>query len=228
MGDVQVELQDVQVHAGDCCILSEVSFSCCSGEWTLLCGPSGCGKSTLLRTINGLSTPSRGRVFNLGTWLPGRGRKDARRAWKQTGTVLQEVALFETKTVLANVILGARAAGISAQQARSTSIEWLERFGLADRKNSFPASLSGGERQRVALARAFARRPRLLLLDEPTSALDKDTAAIVRSAIAELLDGGACVIMSSHRPDEVIDLCTQRIDLEQGAITERSHPDTGP
>ena len=227
MAEVQVELSGVGVKVAECCVLSDVSFACRAGEWTLLCGPSGCGKSTLLRTINGLCLPTEGKVFSLGTWLPGRGRKEARRVWQQTGTVMQEIALFETKTSLANVELGCRATGLGKAEARRPAMNWLERFGLADRAGAFPASLSGGERQRVALARAMARRPRLLILDEPTSALDRDLAVVVRDAIVELVCDGTCVVMSSHRPDEVSDLCTQLITMERGAVPQIAPQSSG-
>lgn len=220
MADPSIALEDVHVRVKDCCILDDVSLSSGTCEWTLLVGPSGCGKSTILRTINGLCPPSKGRVLNLGTWLPGRNRHEARKAWRSTGTVLQEVALFETRTVLTNVELGCRAAGLPADKARSEALSWLDRLGLVDRAADHPASLSGGQRQRVALARAFAPRPRLLLLDEPTSALDHATAQVVLDGISELVENGTCVVMSSHRPEEVGVRCTRCVVLDGGRVVQ--------
>src|SRR5262249_48284444 len=151
-------------------LLEGVSFECCEGEWTLIHGPSGAGKSTLLRALNGLRVPDRGRISILGTTIPGRSRREARRVWRQTGTVLQSVALFETKTARQNVELALRTTGMPRALARQRAGEWLERVRLNGKVDEYPARLSGGECQRVALARALAIGPRLLVLDEPTSA----------------------------------------------------------
>jgi ABC-type polar amino acid transport system ATPase subunit len=216
MGEHAVAFEQVQVRINDCEVLRDVSFSSGPGDWTLLVGPSGAGKSTVLRTLNGLHTPARGRAFSLGTWLPGRSRRQARQVWRATGTVLQELALFETRSAIGNVELGCRAAGKSAAEARVAALAWLDRLGLAGQAHNYPATLSGGQRQRVALARALAPRPRLLLLDEPTSALDCETAEVVLDAIGELVAEGTCVVMSSHRPEEVGSRCTQRVAMDAG------------
>lgn len=200
-------------------LLRDVSFTCLPGEWTLVHGPSGAGKSTLLRSINGLHALTQGFIETLGTRIPGRNSREARAAWRRTGTVQQELALFETRTALQNVELGARAAGLDPVAARALAMVWLERLKVADKAHEYPARLSVGQRQRVALARAFIVRPALLLLDEPTSALDAQTARVVLGVLAEMVQRGATVIMSSHRIDEVAGLCDQRIALEGGRVS---------
>jgi polar amino acid transport system ATP-binding protein len=142
--------------------------------------------------------------------------------------VLQEVALFENKSAHANVELGLHAAGLSKREARQTALGWLDRFGIVDKSNAYPWRLSGGERQRVALARALARRPRLLILDEPTSALDSVMARIVLKAVKELVSEGATVVMSSHRPSEMLDFCDQRVALDDGRVVMRAASNTAP
>ena len=216
---VNVRCCELQVCIGTAKIIHNVTFDCCQGEWVVVTGPSGAGKSTLLRAINGLCPPSAGRVWALGSWIPGRPRREARRVWRRTGTVLQELALFETRTAAGNVELGLSAAGHDRRSARREALTWLEQFGLADKTNEYPGSLSGGERQRVALARAIAPRPQLLVLDEPTSHLDHGSAKIVLTAIKELVHQGATVVMSSHRVEEVAALRTCHIVLECGRIT---------
>ena len=218
MAEQAAALEQVGVRINRCEILHDVSLSSGPGDWTLLVGPSGAGKSTVLRTLNGLHTPERGRAFSLGTWLPGRSRRHAREAWRATGTVLQELALFETRSVIGNVELGCRSAGMNAARARAAALSCLDRLGLAEHASHYPATLSGGQRQRVALARALAPRPRLLLLDEPTSALDCATAEIVLDAIGELVAEGTSVVMSSHRPEEVGKRCTQRVAMDAGRV----------
>lgn len=226
MGDsAAVRVCELSVHVGRARLLEDVCFECPTGEWTLLAGPTGAGKSTLMRVINGLSTPSRGQVWTLGTAIPGRGRRQARAVWLRTGTVLQEIALFETKSALGNVEIALVTRGLKRRAARDEAIAWLERLNLAEKVNEYPWRLSGGERQRVALARALAPRPELLVLDEPTSALDNATAAIVFECIRELVAAGTTVIMSSHREDEVVRFCDQRVALQRGRVIDVTRRD---
>jgi ABC-type multidrug transport system ATPase subunit len=220
--DIAVRVRDVTFDYRGTSILEELSFDCSQGEWVLLAGPSGAGKSTLLRIINGLQLPTRGRVWTLGSPIPGRGRRQARAVWRQTGTLLQEVALFETKSARGNVQLALTATGVDRITARTEAAAWLERLGIGDKADAYPWRLSGGERQRVALARALAPRPTLLLLDEPTSALDSAMAAVVFETIDELRKAGTTVIMSSHREDEVAAMCDQRIGLSRGRIVGKT------
>jgi len=216
---VNVRCCDPNVCVGNITIIRDVTFSCCSGEWTVLAGASGAGKTTLLRTINGLCPPAAGRVWALGSWLPGRSRREAQRVWRRTGTVMQDLALFETQSAVANVALALRATGMSRTAAGAEARSWLERLGLDEKVNAYPHALSGGERQRVAIARALAPRPQLLILDEPTAHLDDGSAKIVLAAIKELVDGGATVVMSSHRESEVAPYQTCRITLEAGSVS---------
>jgi ABC-type methionine transport system ATPase subunit len=217
---ITIRLTEVSVRIKDCWVLEEVSFVCHSGEFVLLEGPSGSGKSTLLRTINGLRLPTSGRIEVLDSSIPGRSRREARHVWRETGTVLQDVALFETKTARQNVELALRTCGRDRREASAEAIHWLARLGVADKTESYPCELSGGQSQRVALARALATRPRLLIMDEPTSALDQDTARTVLEAICELVDGGTTAVVSTHRVDEVADLCDQHVALRNGRLLD--------
>lgn len=222
MGDacVNVRCCELEVCVGAARVIRNVTFDCCAGEWAVITGPSGAGKTTLLRAINGLCPPSAGKVWALGSWIPGRSRREAQQAWRNTGTVQQELALFATRSAESNVALGLRAAGYDPRSARREARAWLERFGLADKAAEYPGRLSGGERQRVAIARALAPHPSLLLLDEPTAHLDHGSARIVLAAIKDLVSDGATVIMSSHREQEVAPLRTCQIVLETGKPTE--------
>jgi ABC-type methionine transport system ATPase subunit len=185
----------------------------------VITGPSGAGKTTLLRAINGLCPPTAGRVWALGSWIPGRSRQEAQHAWRNTGTVQQDVALFTTRSAAANVEIGLRSAGQDRQAARREARAWLDRMGLGDKAAEYPGRLSGGERQRVALARALAPRPQLLILDEPTAHLDHGSAKVVLLAIRDLVRDGATVVMSSHHKEELASLRTCEIVLEAGQVT---------
>jgi ABC-type multidrug transport system ATPase subunit len=215
-----VRVRDVSVRAGAVSLLDGVSFDCLEGQWTLLAGPTGAGKTTLMRAINGLLLPSAGRIWTLGSAIPGRTRREARAAWLQTGTVLQGVALFETKSARGNVEIGLVTHGVQRPAARREAAAWLERLNLADKIDEYPWRLSGGERQRVALARALAPRPQLLILDEPTSALDLATARIVLDCISALVAEGSAVLMSSHREQEAAELVHQRVALRAGQVVD--------
>jgi len=219
-GCVNVRCCDLTVCVGEATLIEGVSFDCCSGEWIVLSGPSGAGKTTLLRAINGLCPPASGQVWALGSWMPGRSRKEAAQAWRRTGTVQQELALFESMSAEDNVAAALRRRGRSRPETRRLARAWLERFGLEDKRGEFPHALSGGERQRVALARALAPAPQLLILDEPTSQLDDGSARIVLAAVKDLVHQGATVVMSSHRGAEVESLQTCRIQLEAGRVTQ--------
>jgi len=216
---VSVRCCELAVCVGAAKIIDGVTFDCCKGEWIIISGPSGAGKTTLLRAINGLCPPTAGRVWALGSWIPGRSRQEAQRAWRSTGTVMQDVGLFSTRSAIGNVEMGLRSAGSNAMAARQEARYWLERLGLEDKATEYPVRLSGGERQRVALARALAPRPQLLILDEPTSHLDHGSARIVLSAIRDLVRDGATVIMSSHRKEEVEALRTCEIVRDAGRVT---------
>jgi ABC-type sulfate/molybdate transport systems ATPase subunit len=199
-------------------VLKEMSFQCKVGQLTLVHGPTGAGKSTLLKAINGLYIPDRGQLCVMGTMIPGRRRRHARAVWRQTGTLLQDIALFETKTAQDNVALGLRVIGVDRSTAREHARAWLERLQLGSKTAAYPCHLSGGERQRVALARALAPAPRLLVLDEPISALDQKMASIVMAEIKALTEQGSTVIMVSHRVGEIFGLCHQHIELRDGRI----------
>lgn len=208
-----VACADLAIGFGECELVSNLNFSCHQGECLVITGPSGSGKTTLLQTLNGLCLPRHGHVRVLGSSLPGRTAREAQRAWRQTGTVQQDAALFETKSVLGNVELALRVAGYSRTRARQEGIAWLRRLGLGDKMHEPPRRLSGGQQQRVALARALSTRPKLLILDEPTSHLDYGLARDVLSLALDLVKQGSALIMATHRIQEAEEVASSHVAL---------------
>ncbi|RGA05912.1 ABC transporter ATP-binding protein [Microbispora triticiradicis] len=180
--------------------LREVSVNIPGGSFTAVMGPSGSGKSTFLHCAAGLDTPSSGSVRLGGTELSGMDETwltELRR--QRIGFVFQAFNLVSSLTVLENITLPMRLAGVRADRA------WLEeivgRVGLAGRTGHRPAQLSGGQQQRVAIARALVTRPQVVFGDEPTGALDTMTARDVLRLLREVVDGlGQTVVMVTHDP----------------------------
>ncbi|TLP62199.1 ABC transporter ATP-binding protein [Microbispora triticiradicis] len=180
--------------------LREVSVNIPGGSFTAVMGPSGSGKSTFLHCAAGLDTPSSGSVRLGGTELSGMDETRLTELRRQRiGFVFQAFNLVSSLTVLENITLPMRLAGVRADRA------WLEeivgRVGLAGRTGHRPAQLSGGQQQRVAIARALVTRPQVVFGDEPTGALDTMTARDVLRLLREVVDGlGQTVVMVTHDP----------------------------
>ncbi len=214
---------DLAIGRGERAIVRGLNFSCREGECLIITGPSGSGKSTLLLTLNGLCLPRHGQVRVLGTSLPGRTAREAQRAWRNTGTVQQDAALFETRSAVGNVELALRVVGYGRRRARQEAATWLRRVGLDDKLHEPPRRLSGGQRQRVALARAMCTRPKLLILDEPTSHLDYRLAGDIISLARDLVRQGSALIMATHRVQEAEEFATAHIALtDNTSVPERS------
>ena len=187
-----------------------------------LLGPSGGGKSTLLRVIGGLETPNEGSVSIDEQAIPQQ-ENPLRLFRSHIGTVFQSWNLFPHLDALANVMLPLTSVhGVSNEEARTRSLELLDRLHLADHANKRPAELSGGQRQRVAIARAVAIRPKLLLFDEPTSALDPEMTAEVLEVIADLKSEGRTFILVTHAMNFARTVADQVAFLANGQILEQA------
>ncbi|MFG0319023.1 MAG: ABC transporter ATP-binding protein [Planctomycetota bacterium JB042] len=184
--------------ARDLTVLDGVSFEAAAGETLAIVGPSGSGKSTLLGLCAGLDRPTRGRVVLAGEDLDALD-EDARAELRarRVGFVFQSFRLLPTLTALENVRVPAEILGDEAADAFAH--ELLERVGLGDRLDHYPAQLSGGEQQRVALARAFCNRPGILFADEPTGNLDGETGrAVVESLFGLNREHGTTLVLVTH------------------------------
>src|SRR5207248_3235549 len=189
---------------GDVHALVDVDLTVDRGELVVVIGPSGSGKSTLCRVINRLEPLDSGRIVFDGSPLPVEGKALAR-ARADIGMVFQAFNLFAHKTVLQNVMLGpVKVRDIPKEEARERAMELLERVGIADKADSYPAELSGGQEQRAAIARALAMEPKLMLFDEPTSALDPEMIKEVLDVMRELAAEGTTMLVVSHETGVVL------------------------
>jgi glutamate transport system ATP-binding protein len=220
-----VVLERVNKHFGPVHALRDVDLTISAGEVVVVIGPSGSGKSTLCRAINRLEPIDSGRILVDGQPIPEEGRELARfRAG--VGMVFQSFNLFAHKTVLDNVTIGPiKVLKLSKTDARARALRLLERVGIADKADRFPAELSGGQAQRAAIARALAMEPKLMLFDEPTSALDPEMIKEVLDVMQELAKEGTTMLVVSHEMGFARSAADRVVFMDAGAIVESAPPD---
>ncbi|BFO16793.1 amino acid ABC transporter ATP-binding protein [Streptomyces sp. KM77-8] len=224
-GEPLIELRDVNKYFGDLHVLQDIGLTVGRGEVVVVIGPSGSGKSTLCRAINRLETVQSGTILLDGRPLPHEGKALARlRA--DVGMVFQSFNLFAHRTVLQNVSLGqVKVRGRKKEDADRRSRELLDRVGVADQADKYPAQLSGGQQQRVAIARALAMEPKAMLFDEPTSALDPEMINEVLEVMRQLADEGMTMIVVTHEMGFARSAAHRVVFMADGRIVEDRAPD---
>jgi glutamate transport system ATP-binding protein len=220
-----IELRDVNKHFGDLHVLQDINLTVGRGEVVVVIGPSGSGKSTLCRAINRLETIESGEIVLDGQPLPEEGKPLARlRA--DVGMVFQAFNLFAHKTVLQNLSLGqVKVRGRRKEDADKRSRELLDRVGVADQADKYPAQLSGGQQQRVAIARALAMEPKAMLFDEPTSALDPEMINEVLEVMKQLARDGMTMIVVTHEMGFARSAANRVVFMADGRIVEDRTPE---
>jgi glutamate transport system ATP-binding protein len=219
-----VEVRGVRKAFGDFEALRGVDLDIARGEKVALVGASGSGKSTLCRCINRLETVTSGTITLDGKPLPQEGKALAElRA--QVGMVFQSFNLFPHYTALENISLAPiNVRKVAKAAAEVEAKELLERVGLADKAQNYPAELSGGQQQRVAIARALAMHPQLMLFDEPTSALDPEMIAEVLEVMSELAADGMTMLVVTHEMGFARHACDRVCFMDAGQIVEENTP----
>ena len=194
-----------------------------AGQVFGLIGHSGAGKSTLLRLINRLEEPSGGRIVIDGEDITALDAPGLRRFRQQVGMIFQHFNLLASKTVAANVALPLQLAGeLGSSEIASRVSQLLQRVGLAEHADKYPAQLSGGQKQRVGIARALATEPKILLCDEATSALDPQTTGQVLQLLAEInRELGLTIVLITHEMDVIRRVCDQVAVMDAGVIVEQ-------
>ncbi len=220
-----VVLEKVNKWFDDLHVLRDIDLSVDVGEVVVVVGPSGSGKSTLCRCINRLEPIDSGTILVDGAPLPEEGKELARLRAK-VGMVFQSFNLFAHKTVLQNVTLGpVKALGQPRAAARERAMELLERVGIAEKADRYPAELSGGQQQRAAIARALAMGPKVMLFDEPTSALDPEMIKEVLDVMVELAEEGTTMIVVSHEMGFARSAAQRVVFMDGGRIVEVAPPE---
>ncbi len=215
----------VNKHFGELHVLREITLEVPRGQVVVVLGPSGSGKSTLCRAINRLEPIDSGEIAVDGVPLPAEGKAlAALRA--DVGMVFQQFNLFAHKTILENVMLAPVKVRKTAQaEARKTAMELLERVGIANQADKYPAQLSGGQQQRVAIARALAMRPKVMLFDEPTSALDPEMVQEVLDVMTGLAKDGMTMLVVTHEMGFARRAADRVLFMADGEIVEDATPE---
>ncbi|MFB4315382.1 amino acid ABC transporter ATP-binding protein [Actinomadura sp. 21ATH] len=220
-----VEVEHVNKHFGDLHVLKDINLTVNRGEVVVVIGPSGGGKSTLCRSINRLEPINDGVIRVDGKELPKEGRELAKlRA--DVGMVFQSFNLFAHKTILDNVTLGPiKVRKSSKSEAEKHAMELLDRVGIANQAQKYPAQLSGGQQQRAAIARSLAMKPKVMLFDEPTSALDPEMVNEVLEVMTGLARDGMTMIVVTHEMGFARRAAQKVVFMADGQIVEENTPD---
>ena len=214
-----IELQDVVVAYGDRVILDHVDLTIEDGETLVVLGGSGAGKSTILRLIIGLQRPNSGRILVDGVDVVGLSEDEFNKVREKMGMVFQQFNLFPHLTVLDNITLAPiKVKKMPKAEAEKLARELLNKVGLADKEDSYPAQLSGGQQQRIAIARALAMQPDIMLFDEPTSALDPEMVGEVLSVMKDLADGGMTMVVVTHEMGFAREVASRVLFMDGGYV----------
>jgi len=237
MGDSTPALvvEDLHKRFGEVEVLKGVSLSAKDGDVIAMIGSSGSGKSTFLRCINLLETPDSGRVSVGGELIRMRptrqghavpeDSKQVDRIRSRLGMVFQSFNLWSHMTVLENVMEApVHVLKVAKAEARERAVALLNKVGIGDKGDYYPAHLSGGQQQRAAIARALAMEPQVMLFDEPTSALDPELVGEVLKVMRQLADEGRTMIVVTHEMGFAREVATEVLFLHQGRVEEQGPP----
>ncbi|WP_132876729.1 amino acid ABC transporter ATP-binding protein [Tamaricihabitans halophyticus] len=219
-----IRMAGVDKYFGQLHVLRDINIEVPSGQVVVVLGPSGSGKSTLCRAINRLEPINSGTIEVDGKPLPAEGKALAGlRA--DVGMVFQQFNLFSHKTIVDNVTLApVKVRKQSAAEAKKAAMALLDRVGIANQAEKYPAQLSGGQQQRAAIARALAMQPKVMLFDEPTSALDPEMVQEVLDTMAGLAKDGMTMLVVTHEMGFARRAAHRVVFMADGEIVEDSTP----
>lgn len=221
----QLEIIDLHKRFGELEVLKGVTMKVEKGEVVVIIGPSGSGKSTLLRCINRLEEPTSGKILLDGVDITN-SKIDINKVRQRIGIVFQQFNLFPHLTALQNVTLAPiKIKKMSKREAEELGMRLLEKVGLADKADYYPAQLSGGQQQRVAIARALAMNPEVMLFDEVTSALDPELVKEVLDVMKQLARDGMTMVVVTHEMGFAREVGDRVIFMDGGVIVEEGKPE---
>ena len=225
MAGAAIEFKGVNKWFGKLHVLRDIDLAIARGEVVVVCGPSGSGKSTLIRCVNVLERFQKGDLNVLGESLAAP-RLNLAKLRSRVGMVFQQFNLFAHMTVLQNIMLAPmKVKGVSRNEAEKTARRLLERVGIPQRADYYPANLSGGQQQRVAIARALAMSPQVMLFDEPTSALDPEMINEVLEVMTDLAKEGMTMMCVTHEMGFARRVAHRVIFMDEGQVIEQNAPE---
>jgi len=220
-----IRVEAIDKWYGELHVLKGLSLDVAEGEVVVIIGASGSGKSTLLRCMNFLEIAQQGKIYLDGEHIKPI-NKLLNRVRQDMGMVFQHFNLFPHMSVLQNVIEGpVHVKGMPKKEARELGLHLLEKVGLEDKPETYPAMLSGGQKQRVAIARALAMQPKVMLFDEPTSALDPELVGEVLGVMEELGKEGMTMVVVTHEMWFAKEAAHRVVFMDEGTILEEGTPE---
>ena len=220
-----IKVTGLKKHFGDLEVLKGIDQHIKQGEKVVVIGPSGSGKSTFLRCLNLLEVPTEGEILIEGESITAP-KTNVNKIREKMGMVFQQFNLFPHLTVLDNITLAPiKVKKMPKAEAEKLARELLNKVGLADKEDSYPAQLSGGQQQRIAIARALAMQPDIMLFDEPTSALDPELTGEVLNVIRSLKTSDSTMIVVTHEIEFARDVADKIIFMADGVIAEQGTPE---
>ena len=222
---VKISVKNLNKCFGELEVLKDMSVEVHEGEVVCLIGPSGSGKSTFLRCLNRLEAANGGTITVDGQNITDK-KININKVRENIGMVFQHFNLFSNLNILNNITLApVELKLMNKEDARKKAMELLERVGLADKAESYPAQLSGGQKQRCAIARSLAMSPDVMLFDEPTSALDPEMVGEVLDVMKVLAKEGMTMIIVTHEMGFAREVADRIIFMDGGYIVEEGTPD---
>ncbi len=220
-----ITFKNVNKWFGELHVLNDINFHVASGEVVVVCGPSGSGKSTLIRCINKLEPVQGGEIVVDNIPIHDH-RINLTHLRAEIGFVFQQFNLYPHMTALQNITLAPiNVRKTSSEEAEKLGLQQLERVGIREKADSYPAQLSGGQQQRVAIARGLAMQPKIMLFDEPTSALDPEMINEVLDVMRNLARDGMTMIVVTHEMGFAREVSDRVSFMDEGLIIEEATPD---
>lgn len=219
-----IEIKNIRKNFSKNEVLKNINTEIKKGDKVVIIGPSGSGKSTLLRCMNLLETPTSGSIIFQGDDITDK-KTDINKIRQKMGMVFQHFNLFPHLTVLENIMLAPVKLNLQTkEEAEENALNLLERIGLSDKKDEYPAMLSGGQKQRIAIVRSLAMKPEIMLFDEPTSALDPEMIGEVLKLMKNLAEDGMTMVVVTHEMGFAKSVANRILFMDEGQILEENTP----